>query len=331
MLSYALRRIVWSLPLLLLVTVVSFTVITLPPGDYMTSVQSELTQRAGLTLDEAQQMAEQLRQTYGLDKPVYVQYLVWLGGMFQGDLGYSFRFNKPVLEVIWVRLGWTFLMAFTAYAFSLVFGLLPGIYSATHQYGPADNILTVLSFLGLSTPSFFLALVLMYVSVFYLGATSVGGLYSPEMVMQPMSWAKFVDFMQHFWMPVVVIGAAGTARNMRVMRANLLDVLRQPFMRTARSKGLRERKVIYKHALRNAIQPIIMYFGMSLPWLIQGAMVTSVVLNLPTTGRVFLDAVLEQDMFLAGGFLLMIAIATILGNVIADLLLAVLDPRIRYE
>jgi len=330
-LSYALRRIVWSLPLLLLVTVVSFTVITLPPGDYMTSVQSELTQRAGLTLDEAQQMAEQLRQTYGLDKPVYVQYLVWLGGMFQGDLGYSFRFNKPVLEVIWVRLGWTFLMAFTAYAFSLVFGLLPGIYSATHQYGPADNILTVLSFLGLSTPSFFLALVLMYVSVFYLGATSVGGLYSPEMVMQPMSWAKFVDFMQHFWMPVVVIGAAGTARNMRVMRANLLDVLRQPFMRTARSKGLRERKVIYKHALRNAIQPIIMYFGMSLPWLIQGAMVTSVVLNLPTTGRVFLDAVLEQDMFLAGGFLLMIAIATILGNVIADLLLAVLDPRIRYE
>jgi len=297
----------------------------------MTSVQSELTQRAGLTLGEAQRMADQLRETYGLNKPLHVQFLVWFGGLFRGDFGYSFRFNTPVSEVIWVRLGWTLLMAFSAYAFSMLFGLLPGIYSATHQYGITDNILTVLSFLGLSTPSFFLALVLMYVSVFYFGATSVGGLFSPEMVMQPLSWAKFVDFMQHFWMPVVVIGAAGTARNMRVMRANLLDVLQQPYMRTARSKGLREQKVIYKHAVRNAIQPIVMYFGMSLPWLIQGAMVTSIVLNLPTTGRVFLDAVLEQDMYLAGGFLLIIAIIAILGNVIADLLLASLDPRVRYD
>ena len=331
MTGYLLRRLLYSIPLLIVISLISFTVITLPPGDYMTFLQTELTQRAHLSVEEAKQIADDMRERYGLDEPFLNQYFSWFVGLFRGDFGYSFNFHKPVFEVIWTRLGWTFLIAITCYFFSLIFGLLPGIYSATHQYSLSDNIFTFFSFLGLSIPNFFLALALMYILVYYAGAKSIGGLFSPDMVMEPWGWAKFVDFLKHFWLPVIVVGTAGTARNMRVMRGNLLDIIGQPYIQTARSKGLKEGLVIYKHALKNAIQPIVMQFGMTLPWLIQGAMVSSVVLNLPTTGPVFLEALQSQDMYLAGSFLMMIAVLTIIGNILADIILASLDPRVRYD
>ena len=331
MLSYLGRRILYTIPLLIVISFVSFGVIQLPPGDYMTSLQAELVSGGFMTEEEALETANNLREAYGLDKPFLAQYVTWIFGVVQGDFGYSFTFRRPVGEVIWQRLGWTFAIALFAFLVSIVWGILPGIYSATHQYGVGDNTLTVLSYLGLAIPNFFLALVVMYVLVFWVKVGSIGGLFSPEYIMQPWSWAKFVDFLSHFWLPVVVVGVAGTARNMRVMRANLLDILHLPYIQSARAKGLSERKVIYKHAAKNALAPIIMYFGMSLPFLIEGSVITSVVLNLPTTGPVFLNALRAQDMHLAGSFLMMLATVTVIGNFLADIVLAAIDPRVRLE
>ena len=331
MLNYILRRILYSVPLLVLVACVTFFIITLPPGDYMTALEGELVSKASLSAQEAKEISDQLREHYGLDKTIWVQFGKWFLGLLKGDLGYSFKFRKPVAEVIWTFLGWTFLIAFCSFVVSAVGGILPGIYSATNQYGIGDNLLTTLAYIGLSIPNFFLALLMMYLMVFHFEVKSVGGLFSPDMVMQPWSWAKFIDFLNHFWLPVLVIGVAGTARNMRVMRGNLLDVLDQPYVQAARAKGLSEFTVINKHAVRNAIQPIIMSFGMSLPWLIEGSLTTAYVLNLPTTGPVFLEALLSQDMYLAGSFLMVIAVVTIIGNILADIALAAVDPRVRYE
>ena len=331
MLSYIVRRVLYAIPLLLLVACVTFFVITLPPGDYMTALEGQLVSNAGLSADEAKEISDQLREHYGLDKPIMVQFIKWFIGLLQGDLGYSFKFRKPVAEVIWTFLGWTFLIALSSFLVSVVGGILPGIYAATHQYSIGDNLFTTLAYIGLSIPNFFLALLMMYIMVFHFDVKSVGGLFSPDMVMQPWGWKKFIDFLGHFWLPVVVIGIAGTARNMRVMRGNLLDVLEQPYVQTARAKGLSEFKVIHKHAARNAIQPLIMSFGMSLPWLIEGSLTTAYVLNLPTTGPVFLEALLSQDMYLAGSFLMVIAVVTIIGNILADIALAAVDPRVRYE
>ncbi len=331
MTGYLVKRLLYSVPLLSLIALVSFVVITLPPGDYMSTLQYRLTQAGGLSLTEARQVADRVRERYGLDKPFFVQFGKWFSGIFRGDFGYSFRYRKPVFEVMWSRLGWTFLIAMSCMLFSVVGGIIPGIYSATHQYSFVDNVLTVISFVGLSIPNFFLALAVLYVLIFYAGVRSVGGFFSMEMVLQPWSWAKFVDFMSHFWVPVFVVGIAGTARNMRVMRGNLLDILGHQYIQVARAKGLKERAVIYKHALKNSLQPIVMYLGMSIPWLIQGAMATSIVLSLPTTGSMFLLALQEQDMYLAGSFLLVLAIITVIGNLLADVALAWVDPRIRYE
>ena len=331
MLSYIDRRILYSIPLLVLISFISFIVITLPPGDYMTAMQDALVRQGNLSMQEARAAADVMRAKYGLDKPMLVQYQKWVFGVVKGDFGYSFKYRRPVSEIIWRKLGWTFLIALGSLLVSLIGGLLPGIYSATHQYGFRDNVFTVLAYIGLSIPNFFLALALLYALVFWFKVPSVGGLFSPQMVMAPWSWAKFVDFLGHIWVPIVVVGVAGMARNMRVIRGNLLDILGQPYIQTARSKGLAERTVIFKHALKNAIQPMIMYLGMSLPWLIQGAMVTAVVLNLPTTGPMFVEALMDQDMYLAGSFLLMIAVFTVIGNLLADIALAAIDPRVRYD
>jgi len=331
MLSYIGRRVLYAVPLLILISFVSFLVISLPPGDFMTTLQNELMNQGGLSREEAQKIADRMREKYGLDKPFVLQYFTWLSGVVRGDFGYSFQYKKPVSEIIWRRLAWTLLIALSCHLLSVIGGVLPGIYSATHQYSLSDNFFTFLAFLGLSIPNFFLALALMYILVFWLGVEHVGGLFSPEFVMRSWSWAKLVDFLKHFWIPVFVVGIAGTARNMRVMRGNLLDILGQQYIQVARAKGLREDLVILKHALRNAIQPIVMYLGMSLPFLIQGAIVTSIVLNLPTTGPMFYKAIVSQDMYLAGSFLFLIAVTLVAGNLLADLMLAWIDPRIRYE
>jgi len=331
MVGYLVKRVLYSVPLLLFIMFISFVVITLPPGDYMSAMQNRLTQAGGLSVAEARQVADQLREMYGLDKPFFAQFGKWFCGIFRGDFGYSFRYRKPVFDMIWSRLGWTVLIAVCAMCFSVVGGVIPGIYSATHQYSFGDNVLTIFSFLGLSIPNFFLALATIYFLIFYTGVSSIGGLFSIEMVLRPWSWAKLLDLMSHLWLPILVVGVAGTARNMRVIRANLLDVLGQQYVQVARAKGLKERVVIYKHALRNALQPLVMSIGMSLPWLIQGEMATSIVLGVPTTGAMFLLALQDQDMYLAGSFLLVLAVITVIGNLLADITLAWVDPRIRYE
>jgi len=332
MINYIIRRILYFIPLLISVSIVCFIVIQLPPGDYMTALQAQLQSQAGLSEEDARRMADEVRKAYGLDKPVFVQYLTWMKNMVtKGSFGFSFLYKKDVGEVIWKRLKWTMIIALCSHLISTMVGLFIGIYSATHQYSLGDNLSTFLAFIGLSFPEFFTALVVMYLLVFVFYTPHVGGLNSPQYVLAPWNWAKFVDFLRHFWVPVVISGVAGVARNMRVMRGNLLDVLRAQFVTTARAKGLKERIVLYKHAVMNALHPIIAYQGTVLPYMIQGTMVTAIVLNLPTTGPAFYNALVFQDTYLAGSFLLMITVVLMIGNLLSDLILAWIDPRIRYE
>ncbi|MFP4017219.1 MAG: ABC transporter permease, partial [Halanaerobiales bacterium] len=267
MIQYILRRLIYIIPMLIIVSFVSFIVISLPPGDYLTTVQNRLVNQSGMSQDQAREMAERMRSRYGLDQPFILQYFSWIKNIIlRGDFGYSFQFNRPVSQVIWGRLGYTFLIAISAHIISVLIGVIVGIYSATHQYSFGDNIATIFAFIGLSIPNCFFAIVIMYVLSFKLNM-HVGGLFSSEYVFAPWNWAKLIDFLQHFWVPVFVVGIAGTAQNMRIMRGNLLDELQKQYVQTARAKGLTERTVIYKHAVRNAIQPLVMYLGMSLPFL----------------------------------------------------------------
>lgn len=320
-----------SIPVLLIISVIAFTVIQLPPGDYMSAVKAQMQSLGGLTEDEAEKIAQELRRIYGLDKPIILQYFVWIKNIItKGSFGFSFQYRRDVGEVIWERLGWTILIAIMCHLISTIVGLMIGIYSATHQYSIGDNIATFFAFIGLSTPSFFLALVVMYIMAVKF-RIEPGGLFSQYYAFAPWSWAKFIDLLRHIWIPVVIVGFAGTARNMRVMRGNLLDILNLPYVLTARSKGLKERTVIYRHAVVNALHPIIMYQGMVLPFMIQGEVTTSIVLNIPTAGPMFYDALVAQDMYLAGSFLLLVAVVLVIGNLLADILLAWVDPRVRYD
>ncbi len=328
--SYILRRILYSIPLLLIISFVAFVIINLPPGDYTQIFISQITSQAGVSQADAQQMAAQLEEMYGLDQPFLVQYYEWISGIIlRGDFGFSFNYRRPVSEVIWPRLGMTMVIALGSHLVSVVIGGGIGIFSAIKKYGISDTIFTIIAFLGLSIPNFFLALLLMYIISVWFGG-DVGGLFSPEYILADWSFARFIDFLKHIWVPIVVVGTYGTARNMRVMRSNLLDVLNEQYVKVARAKGLKSNYVFLKHALRNAVQPIIMYLGMTLPFLIQGAIVSSIVLNLPTTGPVFYNALVNRDMYLAGSFLMMLAVTLVIGNILADILLAWIDPRVRY-
>lgn len=331
MINYIIRRLLFSIPLLLAVSLIAFFVLQLPPGDYLTTYQNQLVNSAGMSLNDAKEMAEMLTEKYGLGEPFFVQYYGWMRNILVGgDFGYSFYYSKPVSEVIWSRLGYTLLIAGLSHFISVVVGVAIGIYSSKNKYTIGDNIFTVFAFLGVSIPAFFLALLFLYIMSFKLG-WSVGGLFSQEFVFAPWSIAKFVDFLKHLWLPVVIVGFAGTARNMRVMRGNLLNVLGQQYIQTARAKGLNDNVIILKHALKNAVQPLIMSMGTALPFLITGEMITSIVLDLPTTGPAFYKALESQDMYLAGSFLMMIAVILVIGNLLADITLAWVDPRIRYE
>ena len=331
MTAFILRRLLYVLPTLILISFLSFVVINAPPGDYMTSMIATLTSQAGMSPSEARALVQQQREAYGLDRPFLVRYATWITDIVtKGDFGFSFTYRRPVGEVIWARLGMTLLVALLSHMLSVVVGVLIGIYSATHRNTFGDNFFTVFAFLGLSIPNYFLALVIMYVLVFHFGQ-HVGGFFSPQYVIAPWSWDRFVDFLKHLWVPVVVVGLAGTARNMRVMRANLLDTLNSNYVRTARAKGLPQRSVVYKHAVRNAIQPIIMYLGVAMPFLLSGELVTSAVLNLPTMGPVFLNALITQDMYMAGSFLMLLAVVLVVSNLLADIALGWVDPRISYD
>jgi peptide/nickel transport system permease protein len=325
MLQYIARRFVILIPTIVVVSIISFALIQLPPGDYLTTYIASL-EAGGLIIQQDEIAA--LRQQYGLDRPIYMQYFLWIRNILQGDFGMSLEWQRPVNELIWDRLLLTFVMSLATILFSWSLAIPIGIYSATHQYSFLDYFFTFIGFVGLGTPSFMLALILMWVAYSYFGL-SVGGLFSPEYVDAPWSFAKVLDLFKHIWIPLFILGMSGTAGLIRTMRANVLDELRKPYVVTARAKGLKESKVIWKYPVRVALNPFVSTVGWALPRLISGGTIVSVVLSLPTTGPLLLRALMGQDMFLAGSFLLMLSILTVVGTLISDILLAWLDPRIR--
>ncbi len=327
MLDYLVRRLLVMIPTLLVVSVLVFVIIQLPEGDFLTSYIAEL-EAQGEAVSENK--IAFLRQQYGLDKPQVVRYFDWLGGMLQGDFGYSFEYNLPVSEVVGDRLLLSFVLSFTTILFTWVVAFPIGVYSATHQYSWADHGLTLIGFLGLATPNFLLALVLLYFANVVFG-TSIGGLMDSIYLDQPMSWPKFVSVLEHLWIPVVVIGTSGTAGMIRRLRANLLDELQKQYVITGRAKGLPPLKLLVKYPLRMALNPFIADIGNLLPQVISGAAIVSVVLSLPTTGPMLLSALQSQDMYLAGSFLMFLSTLTVIGMFLSDLALAVLDPRIRLD
>lgn len=327
MFNYILRRLGYMAVTMVIVAVLGYVIIELPPGSYVEVEIQRLRQQGG---NLTQGQIDALYKRYGLDQPEYVRFWKWISGFVRGDFGQSFQYNLEVKDMIFARLGLTLLFSFLSLIFSWVVAIAAGVYSATHRNSVPDYIITVLQFIGLSVPNFLLALVLMVFAqnVFH---QEVGGLFSSAYVNAPWSLARFGDLLGHMWIPIIVIGASGTAWLSRVMRANLLDVLNMQYVQTARAKGLQESVVTWKHAFRNAIHPLIMVLGGSLPGLISGETIVAIVLNLPTTGPLYVSALLQKDMYLAGAFLVFLALALLIGNLLADILLAWVDPRIRYE
>lgn len=328
MLGYILRRLIVMIPTIIVISIVSFVLIKLPPGDFLTSYVASL-EAGGESVDDATLAA--LEQRYGLNQPGYIQYWRWVTGIvLRGDFGQSFELNAPVSSLIWGRLGLTLMLSVTTLIFTWAVAFPIGIYTAVKKYSLGDYAFTLLGFIGLATPNFLLALILMYVAFKYFNQ-SVGGLFSPEYIDAAWNWDKVWDLLKHLWVPIVIVGTSGTAGLIRVMRANLLDELSKPYVDTARAKGMPEWKLILKYPVRVALNPFISTVGWTLPLLISGSAIVAIVLNLPTSGPLLLRALLTQDMFLAGSFILMLAILTIIGTLISDILLAILDPRIRYE
>jgi peptide/nickel transport system permease protein len=327
MLSYIVHRILIMIPTLIAISIVIFTIINLPPVDYFSTYIAEL-QSSGEAADLAK--INFLKAQYGFDRPLWEQYIFWAGGLLHGDMGYSFAYNLPVNQVVGDRLLMTFIVSLSTILFTYIVAFPIGVYSATHQYSWSDHALTLLGFLGLATPSFLLALVLLYLANVYFGI-SIGGLMDPKYVDQPWSIDKVFSVAAHLWIPVVVIGTAGTASMIRRLRANLLDELQKQYVVTARAKGLHPLKLLFKYPLRMALNPFISDIGSLLPHVISGAAIVSVVMSLPTTGPMLLDALRSQDMYLAGSFLMFMAFLTVIGVFISDLALAVLDPRIRLQ
>ncbi|MCD6365296.1 MAG: ABC transporter permease [Planctomycetes bacterium] len=325
--TYILRRLLHMIPTLVVISVLVFIVIQLPPGDFVTS------QLAALAESDSQadmEVGAKIREQLGLDKPLWQQYFGWVGGFFVGDFGYSFEWRRPVIDLIGERLMLTFVLSFSTLLIIYLIAIPVGTYSACHQNSFGDYVFTSIGVLGLCIPNFILALVAMFVTVFLLGG-SAGGMFSAEYRYAEWSVGKFIDLLKHLWVPVVVVGAAGTAGRIRVMRNSMLNVLREQYIMTARAKGLSENKVIYKYGLRIAINPLISGLGLQLPKLVSGSVIAAIVLGLPTTGPMFYKALMVQDMYLAGTFLMFLAVLLLLGNLMADILLAIADPRIRLE
>jgi peptide/nickel transport system permease protein len=326
MLQYVLRRIVYMIPTLIVISMISFAIIQLPPGDYLTSLVVAK-RAAGEIVDEAQLAAMEVR--YGLSQPVYVQYWKWITGIIlRGDFGQSFEWNQPVSVLMWGRMALTFVISLATLLFTWVVAFPIGVFSAMRQYSVGDYVVSFLGYIGLATPSFLLALILMFVAFKYLNQ-SVGGLFSPEYQDAPWTWGKVVDLLNHLWIPVIIIGLSGTAGLIRIMRANLLDELHKPYVVTARAKGMTEASLTLKYPVRVALNPFVSTLGWTLPALVSGATIISIVLNLPTTGPLLLKALMSQDMYLAGSFIMLLSVLTVIGTLISDILLGWLDPRIR--
>lgn len=325
MFRYIIKRILTMIPTLFLTSILVFTIIELPPGDYFESYVAELK-----ALGEDADLAEidMLREKYGFDQPQYVRYARWVGGMLHGDFGYSFEYRMPVNQVVGDRLWLTILLSTVTILFTWAIAFPIGIYSATHQYSWGDYGLTFLGLIGLAIPNFMLALVMMYFANIWFGL-SIGNLMDSQYLGEPMSWAKFQSVLAHIWIPVIIIGTAGTAAMVRRLRANLLDELQKQYVITARAKGLPPGKVLRKYPLRMALNFFISDIGSILPQIISGAEVTAIVLSLETTGPMLIRALQSQDMYLAGSFLMFLAFLTVVGVLVSDIALAILDPRIR--
>jgi peptide/nickel transport system permease protein len=325
MLAYVVRRVLIMIPTLLAISAISFIIIELPPGDFLSTMAAELQSRGEAASLEK---LEYLREQYGLDRPPIEQYFRWLVGLLQGDLGWSFEHNVPVADLIGERLVLSFLVALTTLLFSYIVAFPIGVYSATHQYSSGDYIFTFIGFIGLATPSFLLALVLMYLANIWFD-TSIGGLMDEHYLDQPMSWTKLRSVLEHLWIPMVVIGLSSAAENIRLLRANLLDELQKQYVVTARAKGLPDGRLLIKYPLRMALNPFIADIGGVLPRLISGSAIVSVVMSLPTNGPMLVRALQSQDMYLAGSFVMLEAVLVVIGVFLSDLALAALDPRIR--
>jgi len=324
---YILKRMLWMIPFMFGVSVVSFLLIQAPPGDFLTTYIAKLGESNELL---GQATIDNLRKRFGLDQPLYIQYFKWVGNLLQGDFGMSFEWRQPVNELVWERMALTLLVSLATLLFTWAIAFPIGVYSAVRKYSIGDYIATTIGFIGLATPNFLLALVLMYIGVVYFGS-DVGGLFSPEYQNAPWSWAKVLDLTKHLWLPVVVLGTSATASLIRIMRANLLDELHKPYVDTARAKGLSEFWLIMKYPVRVALNPFVSTIGWVLPNLVSGAVITAIVLSLPLAGPLMLQALLSQDMYLAGAFVLLLSLLTVIGMLISDILLVLLDPRVRYD
>jgi peptide/nickel transport system permease protein len=327
MLAYIGRRVVLAIFTVWAVSVLAFAIIQLPPGDYITSYIAQMASTGSIV---SEQEAENLRIQYGLDQPIYVQYYKWMAQISRGSFGMSMEWRRPVLEVIGDRLWLTIAVSLAAVVLTWILSLPIGIYSAVRQYSVGDYVFTFIGFIGLAVPNFLLALVILYFG-FVLFDANIGGLFSTEYQDAPWTWGKAWDLCKHLPIPALILGLSGTAQQIRILRANLLDELRKPYVVTARAKGLTELKVILKYPVRVALNPFISTLGYVFPYLVSGSIIVSVVLSLPTVGPLLLKALIAQDMFLAGTIVLLLGIMTVIGTLISDILLVLIDPRIQLE
>jgi len=323
--KFILRRVLLMVPTLLAISIVSFSVIELPPGDFVTSYVAQL---ASMGENVSDDVIAALRERYGLGEPLYIRYGKWMSGILHGDLGQSLLYNKPVSRIILDRLPWSATITLCAFCLVWLIGLPIGVFSATHQYSIRDYIFTFLGFIGIAIPGFVLAIVFLWVYFINTGKVAIG-LFSPEYASAKWSFARFIDLLKHLWLPAIILGINGTAGLIRTIRANLLDELQKPYVMVARSKGLSEKKLLYKYPFRIAINPAISTIGWILPGLVGGELLVSFVLGLPTLAPIMLEALMNQDMFLAGSIIMVLSSLTVIGTLFSDLLLAWVDPRIR--
>lgn len=315
------------IPMIIVISIVSFIIIQLPPGDYLTTYVARLSS-TGETVDQAQ--LEMLKQRYGLGQPVYVQYFKWVGGILKGDFGRSFEYSMPVSDLIGERLAMTILVSFMTLMVTWIIAFPIGIYSAVKQYSIGDYIATIFGFVGMAIPSFLLALIILYLVYRHMGMT-ISGLFSPPFENAPWNFAKWIDLLNHVWVPIIILGLGGTAGLIRIMRANLLDELQKPYVTTARAYGFKESALVLRYPVRVAMNPFVSGVGWSLPYLVSGSTIVAIILNLQMVGPLLYVALLAQDMYLAGSIIFILSVLTLLGTLISDLLLAWLDPRIRYQ
>ncbi len=328
MLRFLVTRSLWMVPSLFVISFLAFVLIQLPPGDYVTTYIATLA-ASNEVVDQNQ--AADLRQRFGLDQPMIVQYWKWITGiLLRGDFGLSFEWQQPVSELIWERMALTLVLTFSTLLATWAIALPVGVYSAVRKYSIGDYVATFFSFLGLAIPSFLLALVLMYLAAVEWGQ-EVGGLFSEKYQTAPWSWGKVLDLLTHLWIPVIILAVSGTASLIRVMRANMLDELNRAYVTTARAKGLSEFRLLIKYPVRLALNPFISTIAWLLPNLVSGSIIVAIVLSLPTAGPLLLQSLMAQDMYLAGAFILLICALTLIGSLISDILLAIVDPRIRLE